>query len=58
METSLPAVYAAGDIASFPGKLKLIATGVGEICVAVNYAKTRIDPSAKAFPGHSSNLSL
>jgi len=58
METNLPGVYAAGDIASYDGKLKLIATGVGEICIAVNYAKHRIDPAAKVFPGHSSNLSL
>ena len=58
METNLPGVYAAGDIATYPGKLKLIATGVGDICIAVNYAKTRIDPKAKAFPGHSSNLEL
>lgn len=58
METNLPGVYAAGDIATYPGKLKLIATGVGDICIAVNYAKTRIDPNAKAFPGHSSNLEL
>ena len=58
METNLPGVYAAGDIAAFPGKLKLIATGVGEICIAVNYAKMRIDPGSKAFPGHSSNMSL
>jgi thioredoxin reductase len=58
METNLPGVYAAGDIATFPGKLKLIATGVGEICVAVNYAKMRTDPASKAFPGHSSNMSL
>jgi thioredoxin reductase (NADPH) len=58
METNLPGVYAAGDIATHPAKLKLIATGVGEICIAVNYAKTRIDPHAKAFPGHSSNMSM
>ena len=58
METNLPGVYAAGDVVAFPGKLKLIATGVGEICIAVNYAKMRIDPASKAFPGHSSNLSL
>ncbi|MCW3053601.1 MAG: Thioredoxin reductase [Chthonomonadales bacterium] len=58
METNLPGVYAAGDIATFPGKLKLIATGVGEICIAVNFAKKRIDPEAKAFPGHSSNMAL
>ena len=58
METNLAGVYAAGDIAMFDGKLKLIATGVGEICIAVNYAKRQIDPSSKAFPGHSSNMSL
>ena len=58
METNLPGVYAAGDIATYPGKLPLIATGVGEVCVAVNFAKNRIDPHSKAFPGHSSNMSL
>jgi thioredoxin reductase (NADPH) len=54
METNLPGVYAAGDIAAYDGKLKLIATGTGEAAVAVNYAKTFIDPRARAFPGHSS----
>jgi thioredoxin reductase (NADPH) len=58
METNLPSVYAAGDIAHYEGKLDLIATGVGEICLAVNCAKIKIDPKAKLFPGHSSNLSL
>jgi len=58
METTVPGVYAAGDIATFPGKLKLIATGVGEICIAVNYAKAHIDPTAKVFPGHSTNMAL
>ena len=58
METSEPGVYAAGDICTYDGKLKLIATGVGEVCIAVNYAKTRVDPTAKAFPGHSSNMDL
>ena len=58
METNLPGVYAAGDITHHTGKLDLIATGVGEICVAVNYAKTHVDPKAKLFPGHSSNLAL
>ena len=56
METNLPGVYAAGDVARFDGKLKLIANGVGEAAIAVNHAKTRLDPSARTFPGHSSNL--
>ena len=54
MQTSLPGVYAAGDICTYHGKLKLIATGIGEAGTAANFAKTYIDPAAKAFPGHSS----
>jgi thioredoxin reductase len=56
METSMPGVYAAGDICSYVGKLKLIATGVGEAGTAANFAKTYIDPNSKAFPGHSSDM--
>jgi thioredoxin reductase (NADPH) len=53
METNLPGIYAAGDVTEHEGKLDLIATGFGEAAVAVNFAKTFIDPSARAFPGHS-----
>lgn len=56
METELPGVFAVGDVATFEGKLKLIATGFGEAAIAVNVAKTRIDPHAKIFPGHSSEM--
>jgi thioredoxin reductase (NADPH) len=56
METNVPGVYAAGDIATYPGKLKLIATGVGEAATAVNNAVTFINPKASAFPGHSSTI--
>ncbi len=53
-QTNLPGIYAAGDIARFQGKLNLIATGFGEAATAANYAKNYIDPTSKAFPGHSS----
>lgn len=56
METNLPGVYAAGDIAGFEGKLKLIATGFGEAAIAANYAAHLINPSAKVFPGYSTNF--
>jgi len=56
MQTNRPGIFAAGDIATYPGKLKLIATGFGEACVAVNYAKHYLDPQANIFPGHSSNM--
>ena len=55
METNIPRVYAAGDIVTYVGKLKLIATGFGEAAIAVNHAKAFIDPGSKAFPGHSSD---
>jgi thioredoxin reductase (NADPH) len=58
METNVPGVYAAGDIAAHTAKLKLIATGAAEAATAVNFAATYVNPTAKAFPGHSSNLNL
>lgn len=57
-ETNLPGVFAVGDVCTYEGKLKLIATGVGEAVTAVCYAKTRLDPKAKLFPGHSSDMEL
>jgi len=58
MQTNLPGVFAAGDICTHAAKLDLIATGVGEVCIAVNVAKTLIEPDAKLFPGHSSDREL
>jgi len=58
METSVPGIFAAGDITTYPGKLKLIAVGFGEAPTAINNAKVYIDPDAKLSPGHSSNLKL
>jgi len=59
METELPGIFAVGDVATFENplaKLKLIVTGFGEAAIAVCNAKTRIDPAAKVFPGHSSEM--
>jgi len=58
MRTNLPGIYAAGDGCTYEGKLKLLATGVGEVCIAVNHAKHMLDPTAKMFPGHSSDMNL
>ncbi len=46
MSTNLPGIYAAGDIATYPGKLLLIAAGAGEAATAVNAAKEYIDAGA------------
>lgn len=58
METNLPGVYAAGDIVTYPGKVKLIATGFGEAATAVNNAATYLNPKASLFPGHSSSQAI
>jgi thioredoxin reductase len=58
METGRPGIYAAGDITTYPGKLKLIATGFGEAATAVNQAVHWIYPDKKVNPGHSSNMAI
>jgi ferredoxin/flavodoxin---NADP+ reductase len=58
METGRKGVYAAGDVTTYPGKLKLIATGFGEAATAVNQAVHWIYPNKKVDPGHSSNMAL
>jgi thioredoxin reductase len=54
MTTNLPGVFAAGDIVTYPGKTKLIATGTAEAAIAINSAKLYVDPSAKRTVVHSS----
>lgn len=54
MRTNIERVFAAGDITEYPGKVRLISVGFGEAATAVNNAAVVIDPSAKVFPGHSS----
>jgi thioredoxin reductase (NADPH) len=56
MRTSRPGVFAAGDVVTYPGKLKLIATAFGEAATAVNHAKRYLDPAANLFPGHSTSV--
>ena len=59
METNIPGVYAAGDIASPTDsvKLNLITTAFAQSALAVNVAKKYVDPKAQFFPGHSSEKS-
>lgn len=58
METNIEGIYAAGDICTYPGKVKLIATGFGEGPTAVNNAKVRIDPNARVQPKHSTSMDI
>ncbi len=53
--TTVEGIYAAGDIVDYPGKVKLIATGFGEVATAVNNAAAYLNPDVSAFPGHLSD---
>lgn len=55
MRTSLPGVYAAGDITTYDGKVKLISVGFGEVATAVNNAAAALHPEAGLAPEHSSH---
>lgn len=56
MRTNVPGIFAAGDIADYDGKVRLIAVGFGEVATAVNNAAVHLDPDAQLFPGHSTDL--
>jgi len=58
METGRQGIWAAGDITTYPGKLKLIATGYSEAAIAVNQAVHWIYPEKKVNPGHSSHMAV
>ena len=52
METNLPGVYAAGDMAGYDGKITLITIGFSEAAIAANHAVARIR-GEKAQPKYS-----
>jgi len=55
-QTNIPGVYAAGDAASFDGKIKMITAGFGEAVVAINAAKAYAYPDRVHRHQHSSNI--
>ncbi len=57
METNLKGVFAAGDLATFGGKVPLISVGFGEAATAVNNAAPYVRSGISVFPGHSSGES-
>ena len=46
-ETSVPGIYAIGDIATYPGKKKLILSGFHEAALAAFAIKARLNPNEK-----------
>ncbi|RPK08725.1 Thioredoxin reductase [Priestia endophytica] len=55
-ETNIEGIYAAGDVCTYEGKVKLIASGFGEAPTAINNAKAYIAPKARVQPAHSTSL--
>jgi len=53
MRTAVDRVYAAGDVTAYPGKVRLMSVGFGEVATAVNNAAVALDPALSLFPGHS-----
>jgi thioredoxin reductase (NADPH) len=58
MKTSLDRVWACGDITTFDGKLKLIATGFAEAAIAVSQAVHTIRPDMRIQPAYSTNTGV
>lgn len=56
METSVPGIFAAGDVVTYDGKLKLMCTGFAEAAAAINFSKVWLDPGEEAQPIYSSTL--
>ncbi|MGU9998872.1 NAD(P)/FAD-dependent oxidoreductase [Latilactobacillus curvatus] len=55
LETNILNIYAIGDIATYPGKVKLIASGFGEAPMAVTELLTNLYPE-KRQPLHSTSI--
>jgi len=58
MKTNLQNVWACGDITTFDGKLKLIATGFAEAAIAVAQAVHHLRPDMKIQPKYSTNTGV
>jgi len=55
MATDQLGIYAAGDGATYPGKVRVLAADFGEACTAINNIAAAIVPGAHLFPGYSSH---
>jgi thioredoxin reductase (NADPH) len=58
METTRPGIFAIGDIATYPGKLKLILTGFSEAALAAHAAFKRVHPDESLHFEYSTTKGL
>jgi len=56
--TNLPGVYAVGDVATYPGKLKLILTGFSEAAMAAHAAYQSVYPGEALHFEHSTTTGV
>lgn len=56
LQTNIPGIYAVGDIATYPHKAKLIATGFGEAPHVINQAVHYLFPERRIAPLHSTSM--
>jgi thioredoxin reductase (NADPH) len=57
-QTNLPGIYAAGDSASYPHKLKLILTGFSEVAQIAHHIKRMLFPERAASFQHSTTSGI
>jgi thioredoxin reductase (NADPH) len=57
-ETNIPGVYAIGDIATYPGKLKLILQGFSEAAMAAHAIHPRVFPDTALHFEYSTSKGL
>jgi thioredoxin reductase len=55
MASDQPGIWAAGDGATYPGKVRVLAADFGEACTAINNIAAALLPGAHVFPGYSSH---
>lgn len=55
-QTNIPGIFAVGDVADYPGKIRIIAAGFGEGPTAVGNAITYFQPDASRQHIHSTSL--
>jgi thioredoxin reductase (NADPH) len=58
METSIPGIFAIGDVALYPGKLKLILQGFGEAAVAARALYALVHPDRPLHQAYSTTTGL
>lgn len=56
--TSVPGIYAVGDINTYPGKKKLILSGFHETAVAAHAIKHQFEPDKKQYTQYTTTSSL